>query len=163
MSKKFEIKTAVKQDVPVILKFIKELAEYEKLAHEVTAATVDLERFLFGEHPCAEVIIGYLDDKPVSFALFYHNFSTFLGFPGMFIEDLFVLPEARDQEIGQTMLAYIAQLAKKRSCKRLEWRVLDWNEHAIGFYRSIGAKPLPDWTIYRMTDSALDMLAKEWK
>ena len=159
----FEIRSASKSDAPVILGFIKALAEYERLSQEVTATEADLELYLFGSRPCAEVIIGYLNNKPVSFALFFHNFSTFLGRPGIYIEDLFVMPEARDQDIGQTMLAYIAHLAKKRGCGRMEWMVLDWNESAIGFYKRIGAKPKEGWTVYRIDERALDMLAAEWK
>lgn len=159
----FEIKPATKKDLPIILQFIKELAEYEKLGHEVVAVEVDLERFLFSDKPAAEVIIGYVDQQPVSFALFFHNFSTFLGRPGLYIEDLYVKPDFRDQDIGQTMLAYLAYLAKKRGCARMEWWVLDWNEHAIRFYKRLGAKSMDDWTVYRLTGQPLDMLAAEWK
>lgn len=159
----FEIKPATKADVPLIMQFIKWLAEYEKLSGEITATQADLEISLFGPRPCAEVIIGYLNHKPVSFAVFFHNFSTLIGRPGLFIEDLFVIPEARDQDIGQTMLAYLAHLAKQRGCIRMDWLVLDWNQPAIGFYKRIGAKPKDDWTLYRLTDRALDMLASEWK
>lgn len=159
----FEIKPATKADLPLIMQFIKWLAEYEKLSGEMAATQADLEISLFGPRPSAEVIIGYLNQKPVSFAVFFHNFSTLIGRPGLFIEDLFVIPEARDQDIGQTMLAYLAHLAKKRGCIRMDWLVLDWNQPAIGFYKRIGAKPKDDWTLYRLTDRALDMLAAEWK
>lgn len=158
----FEIKPATINDVPLILKFIKELAEYEKLLHEVVATEEVLKESLFGKRPHAEVVIGYLDKQPISFALFFHNFSTFLGKPGIYLEDLFVKPEVRGQRIGQKMLAYLAKLAKKRNCGRLEWWVLDWNESAINFYKRIGAKPMDEWTVYRVTDKALDDLALSW-
>lgn len=158
----FEIKAATAQDVPLILSFIKELAEYEKLLHEVVATEAILKETLFGGQTHAEVIIGYLNQTPVSFALYFHNFSTFLGRPGIYLEDLFVKPEARAKGIGQKMLAYLAHLAKSRKCGRLEWWVLDWNETAIGFYKRIGAKAMDEWTVYRVTDQALDDLAASW-
>jgi GNAT superfamily N-acetyltransferase len=159
----FEIKAANIDDVPLILKFIKELADYEKLLHEVVATEEILKETLFGQHAHAEVVIGYLDHVPVSFALYFHNFSTFLGRPGIYLEDLFVKPEARGKGIGQKMLAYLAHLAKSRNCGRLEWWVLDWNETAIGFYKRIGAKPMDEWTVFRVTDQALDNLAGSWE
>ena len=124
----------------VIFSFIKELAKYEKLSHEVVATEALLEETLFGEQAHAEVILGYLNDVPVAFALFFHNYSTFLARPGIYLEDLFVMPEARGHGIGQKMLAYIAQLAVARKCGRFEWWVLDWNEPAIGFYKKLGYK-----------------------
>lgn len=163
MSNLFEIKPATIEDVPLILSFIKELAEYEKLLHEVVATENILKETLFGNQAHAEVIMGYLDGVPVSFALYFHNFSTFLGRPGIYLEDLFVKPEARGNGIGQKMLAYLAHLAKSRKCGRLEWAVLDWNETAIGFYKRMGAKAMDEWTVYRVTDQALDNLAAEWK
>lgn len=158
----FEIKTATIHDVPLILFFIKELAEYEKLLHEVVATEIILKETLFGEKAHAEVIIGYLNDQPVSFALYFYNFSTFLGRPGIYVEDLFVKPAARGQGIGKKMLSYLAYLAKKRKCGRLEWWVLDWNEPAIGFYKRIGARAMDEWTVYRVTDKDLAKLAAEW-
>jgi len=149
----------MKQDVPLILSFIKELADYEKLLHEVVATEEILQETLFGKQANAEVIIGYLQHKPVSFALFFHNFSTFLGRPGIYLEDLFVKPAARGQGVGQAMLAYLALLAKQRNCGRLEWWVLDWNETAIGFYKRIGAKAMDEWTVFRVTGKELDALA----
>ncbi|MDR3476857.1 MAG: GNAT family N-acetyltransferase [Gammaproteobacteria bacterium] len=163
MTDQFEIKAAVKKDVSLILSFIKELAEYEKLLHEVVTTEKILEETLFGEKPYAEVVIGYLNHQPVSFALFFHNFSTFLGRPGIYLEDLYVKPEARGKGIGQKMLAYLARLAKSRNCGRLEWWVLDWNEDAIGFYQRLGAKPMDEWTVYRVTDKALDDLAASFE
>lgn len=162
MSEIFEIRTATRKDVPLILAFIKELAEYEKLLHEVVATEAILTETLFGDSAHAEVIIGYLNSTPVSFALFFHNFSTFLGRPGIYLEDLFVKPEVRGKGIGQKMLAYLAFLAKSRNCGRLEWWVLDWNETAISFYKRLGAKAMDDWTVYRVTDQALDNLAASW-
>lgn len=159
----FEIKPANIDDAPLILSFIKELAEYEKLLHEVVATEEILQETLFGENAHAEVVIGYLNHKPVSFALYFHNFSTFLGRPGIYLEDLFVKPEVRGKGIGQKMLAYLAHLAKSRKCGRLEWWVLDWNETAIGFYKRIGAKAMDEWTVYRVTDHALDNLAASWE
>ncbi|USQ15468.1 GNAT family N-acetyltransferase (plasmid) [Legionella lytica] len=159
MNHNIKIKSATIGDVPLILQFIKELAEYEKLSHEVVATEEQLKETLFGERSPAEVILGYLDDRPVSFALFFHNYSTFLGRAGIYLEDLFVRPEARGQGVGKTMLAYLAQLAKDRNCGRLEWSVLDWNETAINFYKSLGAKAMDEWTVYRVTGDALNLLS----
>ncbi|CZG15800.1 GNAT family N-acetyltransferase [Legionella pneumophila serogroup 1] len=159
MNPNFKIRFAILSDVPLILQFIKELAEYEQLLHEVVATEDILQETLFGPKSHAEVVIGYLEEKPVSFALFFHNFSTFLGRPGIYLEDLYVRPEARGQGIGKMMLSYLAALAKNRKCGRLEWWVLDWNETAINFYKSIGAKPMDEWTVYRVTGQALDNLA----
>src|SRR3990167_7125247 len=155
----FEIKTAGIEDVPFILNFIKELAGYEKLAHEVVATEDLLKETLFGGRANAEVIIGYLNHQPICFALYFHNFSTFLGRPGIYLEDLFVKPEARGKGIGQKVLAYLAHLAKTRNCGRLEWWVLDWNETAINFYKRIGARAMSEWTTYRVTGQALDDLS----
>ena len=155
----FVIREATVADVPLILTFIRALAEYEKLLHEVVATEEILRETLFGNRKVAEVVIGYLDGGPVCFALFFHNFSTFLGRPGLYLEDLFVKPEARGKGIGKVMLAYLAKLAKDRGCGRLEWWVLDWNEPAIGFYRSIGAIPMDEWTVQRVTGDALIELA----
>ena len=159
MNPDIKITFATISDVPLILQFIKELAEYEQLLHEVVATEELLQETLFGDQAHAEVIIGYLGEKPVSFALFFHNFSTFLGKPGLYLEDLYVKPEARGQGIGKKMLTYLAQLAKDRNCGRFEWWVLDWNESAINFYKSLGAKAMDEWTVYRVTGEALDKLA----
>lgn len=157
----FNIKNATASDVPLILSFIKQLAEYEKLLSEVVATEDGLRETLFGEKKHAEVIIGYLDNEPVSFALFFHKYSTFLGKPGLYLEDLYVNPKARGQGIGKKMLNYLARLAKERNCGRLEWWVLDWNESAINFYKSIGAIPMDEWTVFRVTGDALDVLASD--
>lgn len=163
MNLMLEIKPATAQDVPLILSFIKELAEYEKLAHEVVATEELLRENLFGKHAHAEVILGYLNDQPVAFALFFHNFSTFLGRSGLYLEDLYVKPEARGNNIGQKMLAYLAKLAKERNCGRFEWWVLDWNERAINFYKRLGAVAMDEWTVYRVTGKALDDLAASYE
>ena len=158
----FTIRPATEDEAPLILSLIKGLAEYEKLAHEVVATEELLRETLFGARLVAEVILGYFDGEPVSFALFFHNFSTFLGRPGIYLEDLFVKPEMRGKGIGRVMLAYVAQLAKERQCGRLEWSVLDWNEPALKFYKSIGAVPMDEWTVHRVTGEALDHLAAEF-
>lgn len=162
MNNKLTIKIACASDIPLILQFIKELAEYEQLLHEVVATEELLQETLFGSKAYAEVIIGYIDEKPTSFALFIHNFSTFLGKPGIYLEDLFVRPEFRGQGIGQIMLAYLAKLAKDRKCGRLEWWVLDRNETAIKFYKKIGAKAMDEWTVQRVSGQELDDLAKNY-
>ncbi|HNL27970.1 MAG TPA: GNAT family N-acetyltransferase [bacterium] len=158
----FIIRKAVIEDVPLILQFIIELAEYEKLRHEVVATEALLQKNLFGANPKAEVVIGELAGKPVSFALFFHNFSTFLGKPGIYLEDLYVQPAVRSMGIGRMMLAYLAKLAIERDCGRLEWWVLDWNERAIQFYKSIGATPMDEWTVFRVTGENLNKLKNEF-
>ena len=162
MNNIFEIKPTTINDVPLVLSFIRELAKYEKLLDEVVATEEILRETLFGDKAHAEVIIGYLNKTPVSFALYFHNFSTFLGRPGIYLEDLFVKESARGKSIGRKMLAYLANLAKERKCGRLEWWVLDWNETAILFYKRLGAKAMDDWTVFRLTDKALDELADKW-
>jgi GNAT superfamily N-acetyltransferase len=156
---KFTIRFATKQDVPLILSFIKQLAEYEKLSHEVVATEALLEHTLFGERNIAEVIIGEYKKEAVGFALFFHNFSTFLGKPGLYLEDLYIKPEMRGKGLGKIMLSFLAHLAKERGCGRLEWWVLDWNEPSINFYKSLGATPMDDWTVFRLTGKTLDDLA----
>ncbi len=153
------IREALPEDACLILSFIKDLAEYEKLLHEVLATEETIQKSLFGEHKVAEVILGEIDGEPVSFALFFHNYSTFLGQQGIYIEDLFVKSHMRGLGIGKTMFAYIARMAKERGCGRLDWWVLDWNEPAIKFYKSLGAVPMSEWTVYRLNGQALDDLA----
>jgi GNAT superfamily N-acetyltransferase len=155
------VREASEEDVPLILSFIRELAEYEKLSHEVVATEEELRESLFGERRYAEVLIAEHDGSPAGFALFFHNFSTFLGRPGIYLEDLFVMPEHRGSGFGKEMLVYLARLARERNCGRLEWWVLDWNEDAIRFYRSLGAVPMDEWTVFRVTGDALDSLASE--
>ena len=154
------IEWATVEDVPLILEFIRGLAEYEKLAHEVVATEAGLRETLFGDRPGAEVLIARVDDKPAGFALFFHNYSTFLGQRGLYLEDLFVRPEMRGHGIGKALLVRLAQIARERRCGRLEWWVLDWNEPAIRFYKSLGAVPMSDWTVFRVTGEALVRLAE---
>ena len=155
------IRPAAEPDVPLILSFIRGLAEYERLAHEVVATEELLRRNLFGERRAAEVLLAFDGERAVGFALFFHNFSTFLGRPGLYLEDLFVLPEARGRGVGRRLLAELAAIARDRDCGRLEWAVLDWNEPAIAFYRSLGAQPMEDWTVFRLTGEALERIAGE--
>jgi GNAT superfamily N-acetyltransferase len=147
-------------DVSTILRFIRELAEYERLLHEVEATEAQLARTLFGENTVASVLIAEVDDLPVGFALYFYNYSTFLAKPGIYLEDLYVQPQARGRGIGKALLKHLAQLAVREDCGRLEWRVLDWNEPSIAFYKSLGAKPLDDWTTYSVAGKALYDLAQ---
>lgn len=160
MDNKFSIRFAKREDTELILKFIKELADYEKLLHEVTADKETLENSLFDKE-MAEVIIGEYDGKAVGFALFFHNFSTFLGKAGIYLEDLYVRPEFRGRGFGKKLLSFLAELTVKRDCGRLEWWVLDWNKDSIDFYESLGAKAMDEWTVYRLTGSPLKNLAEE--
>ena len=153
------IYSATERDVPVILSLIKGLAEYERLAHEVVATEQDIRDSLFGEWPAAEVVLAYIGDEVAGFALFFHNYSTFLGRRGLYLEDLFVLPRWRGRGVGKRLLSHLARIAIDRRCGRMEWWVLDWNESAIRFYKSIGAVPMDEWTVYRVTDDALVRLA----
>ena len=154
-----EIRAATEDDVPLILSLIKELAEYERLSQEVVATEEALRDSLFCARRVAEALLGYLGDDLAGFALFFHNFSTFLGRTGIYLEDLYVRPEFRGAGVGRALLVHVARLAKERGCGRLEWSVLDWNEPAIGFYRGIGASPVSGWTVYRLTGETLDRLA----
>jgi GNAT superfamily N-acetyltransferase len=154
------IEKASDGDVALILSLIRELAEYERMADEVVATEELLREALFGERAMAEVVIAYMDERAVGFALFFHNFSTFVGRPGIYLEDLYVQPHARGKGIGRALLSHLARLAKERGCGRLEWAVLDWNEPAIRFYQSLGAVPMNEWTIFRATGEALDHLAR---
>jgi len=152
------IRPARPEDVPTIVSLIRALAEYEKLAGECRADEAALEGHLFGDRPCAEVVIAEWDGAPAGFALFFHNYSTFLTKPGIYLEDLFVRPELRGYGIGKALLQELARLAVERGCGRLEWAVLDWNAPAIGFYEKLGAKRLSDWTVFRVTGDALEKL-----
>ena len=158
--KPLDITPATAADIPVILKMIRALAEYERLAHLCIATEADLERQLFGEPRRAEVLLGRENGEPVCFALFFHNFSTFLARPGLYLEDLFVRPEARRRGYGRAMLVRLAQIAVERGCGRFEWSVLDWNAPAIAFYESLGATVMPEWRITRVTGPALSALAR---
>lgn len=155
----FIIRTGTEEDTPVIFSLIKELAEYEHLAHEVAASVDDIRKTLFGERPFAETLIGENDGLPISFALFFYNFSTFLGKPGIYLEDLYVQPKHRGKGFGSKMLAHIAALAKERNCGRFEWSVLNWNTPAIRTYEKLGATPMKEWILYRLSGEALDRLA----
>lgn len=155
----FEIRFAERKDTAVILELIKALASYEKMENEVVATEELLEKWIFDMNK-AEVILAELDGKNVGFALFFHNFSTFLGRAGIYLEDLFVRPEYRGKGYGKALLKKLASIAKERECGRLEWWCLDWNKPSIDFYLSIGAEPMSDWTTYRVTGEKLDELAK---
>lgn len=155
------IRPATSADLPLIAQLIRDLAEYEKLAHEVRFDEAVLGEKLFGPRPYAEVVIGELDGAPQGFALFFHNFSTFEGKPGIYLEDLFVRPAARGSGLGKALLAHLAMLATQRDCARLEWSVLDWNEPAIGFYQKLGARLMDDWTVMRVDGANLARLGAE--
>jgi GNAT superfamily N-acetyltransferase len=147
-------------DVPVIAALIRGLARYERLEHEVVMTEEKLNATLFGEPRYAETLIAERDSRPIGFALFFHNYSTFLAQPGIYLEDLFVMPEERGGGVGRALLERLAQIAVDRGCGRLEWAVLDWNKDAIGFYERLGARPNSDWTVYRLTGAALLGLAE---
>lgn len=153
------IREAAPEDIDLIHGFILALAEFEQLSHEVRADKAVLARHLFGSRPMAEVLIAELDGVPVGFALFFHNFSTFEGRPGLYLEDLYVVPDARGHGVGKALLVRLAQIALDRDCARLEWWVLDWNQRAIDFYRSLGARPMDEWTVNRVDGDALVALA----
>lgn len=155
----FSIRPATPDDVPLVLHFIHALADYERLAHEVVATEEALRATLFGERPAAEVVLGFYEDEPVGFALFFPTYSTFLARPGIWLEDLFVEPAWRGRGFGRALLTHLGGLAHARGCGRLEWAVLDWNEPAIRFYEALGARPQSDWTTYRLTGDALKTLA----
>ncbi len=153
------IRPATPDDVPTILELIKALAEFEKLSHEVVATEDQLRSTLFGERPAAEVLICEVDSKPAGFALFFTNYSTFLAKPGIYLEDLFIKPDMRSHGLGKKMLIELARIALARDCGRLEWSVLDWNTRARKFYEELGAIPMTEWTVHRVTGSALTSLA----
>jgi GNAT superfamily N-acetyltransferase len=155
----FRIEPATERDVPLLLRFIKGLAEYERLGHAVTATEATLRESLFVKR-AAEAVIGYIDDEPAGFALYFQTFSTFLGLPGMYLEDIFVEPKWRRRGLGEALLAHLARLAVERGYGRLEWSVLQWNASAISFYQKLGAQPMDEWSIYRLTGDSLKRLAK---
>lgn len=157
----FKIRFAEEKDVKLILDFIKELADYEKLLHEVVATEEILMDSLF-VRKAAQVIIGEHNGEPIGFALFFHNFSTFLGRPGIYLEDLYIRPEMRGKGYGKMLLSFLAKLGLERNCGRFEWWCIDWNEPSIEFYKSIGAVPMDEWTVYRVTGKALTDLANEF-
>jgi GNAT superfamily N-acetyltransferase len=154
-----QIRPATARDAAIILDMIAALADYEQLAHAVTATEQTIRESLFGAHPAAEVVIASVGGEPAGFALFFHNYSTFLAQRGLYLEDLFVKPAYRGRGIGRALLEHLAAIAVERNCGRFEWSVLDWNEPAIGFYKKLGAEPMHEWTIFRVTGNALRRLA----
>src|SRR5262249_50006871 len=160
MSEHVTVRPALERETSLVLQFVRELAEYEHLEDQVVATEEGLRAALFGSRRYAEVAFVCVDTQPVGFALFFHNFSTFLGRPGIYLEDLFVRPEFRGRGCGRCLLQWLAALAVERDCGRLEWAVLDWNAPSIGFYRSLGAVALDEWTVFRLTGPALESLAR---
>ena len=160
MAADVRIEPASIRDVPLILSLITALADYERLAHEVEATEAGLRESLFGATPRAEAVIARVGGEAVGFAVWFHSYSTFLARPGLHLEDLFVLPEWRGRGVGRALLRHLARVAVDRDCGRMEWSVLDWNDQAIGFYRSIGARAMDEWTVHRLTGHALDRLAR---
>lgn len=160
MAARFRILQAREQDIPLILNFIRKLAEYERLLDQVVADENSLRQSLFGSRPAAEALLVWEGEEAAGFAVFFHNFSTFEGRPGIYIEDVFVEPAYRERGIGKALLAHIAKLARERGCVRVEWAVLDWNRPAVEFYRKLGAVALNEWTVFRLGGRALDRLAK---
>jgi len=156
------IRFAIEKDVPLILSLIRGIAEYEKLSHEVVATEEVLRNSLFGKNKFAEVLIAEYKNETAGFALFFHNFSTFLGKPGIYLEDLFVKPELRGKGIGKILLTYLGKIAIERDCGRVEWSVLDWNEPAIKFYKNLGAQPMNEWTVFRVSGEAIEKLAGQF-
>jgi GNAT superfamily N-acetyltransferase len=158
-SEAFTIRPATISDVPIILELIRALATYERAPNEVTATEEGLGEILFGKKPASEVLLAFENDRAVGFAVFFHNFSTWLGRPGLYLEDLFVRPEDRGKGYGRALLIELAKIARDRDCGRMEWAVLDWNEPAINFYRKLGAKPMNEWTVFRLTRDGIAKLA----
>jgi GNAT superfamily N-acetyltransferase len=154
------VRVATPGDVALVHGLMRGLAVYEKLEHALVSTEADLAEALFGAHPACEAIVAEIDGAPVGFALYYRTYSTFVGKPGLYLEDLFVLPEARGKGAGRALLARLAAITVERGYARLEWAVLDWNEPAIGFYKSLGAMPMDEWTVYRMSGAALQALAR---
>ena len=156
----FVIKQAEEKDIPILIDFVKRLAEYEKLSKEMVATEGIYRDSFFGKEKFAHAVIGYYEDKPVGIAIYFFNFSTFIGRPGLYLEDLFVLPELRGKGFGKKLLIYLSKIAVEKRCGRMEWSVLDWNEPAIEFYKSLGAIPMDEWTVFRLTGDNLKKLAK---
>ena len=155
----FQIRPARVEDVPIILQLIRDLATYERAPNEVVATEELLNGVLFGEKPVAEVLLAFEGESPVGFAVYFYNFSTWLGRPGLYLEDLFVRPENRGKGYGRALLVELAKIARDRDCGRMEWAVLDWNEPAIKFYRTLGAQPMHEWTVFRLTREEIAKLA----
>jgi GNAT superfamily N-acetyltransferase len=158
--KDFRIRPAAVADVPIILQLIRDLATYERAPNDVTATEEQLVDVLFGKKPAAEVLLAFEGETPIGFAVFFHNFSTWLGRPGLYLEDLFVKPEHRGKGYGRALLVDLAKIARDRGCGRMEWAVLNWNEPAIQFYRKLGAKPMDEWTVFRLTRGGIEKLAE---
>ncbi len=161
MNQTFQIKPATRAEVPLILQLIRELAHYERAPDDAVATEAQLDKVLFGENPSAEVILAREGAEPVGFAVYFFNFSTWLGQPGLYLEDLFVRPAHRGKGYGRLLLARLAQIARERDCGRMEWAVLEWNEPAIQFYKKLGAKPMEDWTVFRLTSDGIAGLAEK--
>ena len=159
MSTEFQIRPATVNDLSIVLQLIRDLAEYERAPNDVVATEGGLREVLFGKKPSAEVVLAMEGDNAVGFAVFFHNFSTWLGRPGLYLEDLFVRPDSRGKGYGRALLVHLAEIARERGCGRMEWAVLDWNEPAIKFYRSLGAAPNEEWTIFRLTSDKIAALA----
>jgi len=155
----FQIRPAREQDVPIILELIRDLAAYERARDEVSATEEQLVDVLFGQKPAAEVLLAFEGESPAGFAVYFYNFSTWLSRPGLYLEDLFVKPERRGKGYGRALLVELAKIARDRGCGRMEWAVLDWNEPAIKFYRALGAKPMDEWTVFRLTREDIAKLA----
>jgi GNAT superfamily N-acetyltransferase len=153
------VRPASKEDVPLVFELICELADYERLRHAVRATIDDVREALFGSRPCCEAVVAAVDGADVAFALFFHNFSTFAGRPGLYLEDVYVRPAARGRGVGRALLAHLAGLAVERNCARMEWAALDWNEPAIRFYEGLGAEKLDDWRLFRLSGEALQRAA----
>lgn len=160
MGENLIIRSAEAEDISTILKLIKDLSIYEKLSHQFVNDEELIKKYLFGEKKFAEVLIAELGHQPVGFALFFHNYSTFVGKPGIYLEDLFVLPEMRGKGIGKKLFKELIKIAKERDCGRIEWSVLNWNAPAIDFYKSMGAVPMDEWSVYRLTEDKIDELAR---
>ena len=149
------IRETTVDDIPLILEFVRALAAYERLTHEIQATEETLRESLFGSRPAAEVVLAFHDDQPVGFAVFFQNFSTFVGKPGLYLEDLFIKPEFRNRGYGKILFRHVARIANQRGAGRFEWAALDWNEPATAFYKKLGARPLDDWTVFRLTGEPL--------
>ncbi len=159
MNENFSIRSGSDADVPLILRLIRELADYERAPRDAVATEDQLREVLYAANPAAEVLLAFEDEEPIGFAVYFFNFSTWLGRPGLYLEDLFVRPQVRGHGYGRALLQRLAQLAQDRGCGRMEWAVLDWNEPAMGFYKKLGAKPMEDWTVYRLTSDRIAELA----
>jgi GNAT superfamily N-acetyltransferase len=160
-SNALRIEPATERDIPLILEFVRGLAEYEKHLDRVEATEERIRKTLFGAEPAAQVVFAYDNDTPVGYAVFFYTYSSFVALPGVYLEDLFVKPEARGKGVGRELLCYLARLAKEKGCSRIEWAVLNWNEQAIGFYKRLGAVPKDEWDVYRLSGNELDRLAAE--